>query len=227
MRTALATFQSDIGRINKVVDWLITPPAAAPDMLPATVAIRCGSVVLLSGYLESFISNCMEEFITRLNSLGKPLDRLPNKLKLTHFDNGARVLQYQLKRDRRAGDTSVCEDISARLASVASNTGYQLLWEAFADTAANPGPSVIGGVLSGVGIEDPWTQITSNLPAGIGNLQLFLTSFIEMRNECAHSGLSAAPPTPNDLLDYGRNLSELATAMVTLLEAKLAEFAAL
>ena len=55
MRSALADFQSEISRIDKVADWLITPDALESKMMPATVAIRCGAVVLLSGYFETFL----------------------------------------------------------------------------------------------------------------------------------------------------------------------------
>lgn len=145
MRSALADFQSEISRIDKVADWLITPEALESKMMPATVAIRCGAVVLLSGYFETFLKACMCRFITHVNGLGKPLSTLPGRMKITHFENGARVLSKEIRKARKINDTSLCEDLAARLASVGAVTGYTLVWEAFADTEANPGPSVVGG----------------------------------------------------------------------------------
>lgn len=227
MRSALADFQNEISRIEKVADWLTTPQALESRMMPAGLAIRCGAVVLLSGYFETFLKACMCRFITSVNGLGKPLALLPGRLKITRFENGARALGREIRKGRRMNDTSLCEDLAARLASVSATTGYTLAWEAFADTEANPGPNVVGSLLGSVGIEEPWRKIKAVPPGGFGDLDLFLTSFIEMRNECAHSGNTASPPTASDLVQYGQNFIGLGTAIVVVLETKLAEFAAL
>jgi hypothetical protein len=228
MRSSLEAFQSEIKRIDTVANWLLTPPALVADMLSATAAIRCGCVVQLSGYLETFLKDCMCKFIGRVNGLGKPLAKLPPKMKLIHFENGARVLGTELHNARKNdGDTSSCEDLAERLASVKSQSGYSLVWEAFAYTRANPGPKVVKELLNGVGIADPWKKLRDAVPHGLVDLNLFLTSLIEMRNECAHSGNTAAPPTPIELLQYGENLRGLATGIVLVLERTLCEFAAL
>lgn len=129
MRSALADFQSEISRIDKVADWLITPDALESKMMPATVAIRCGAVVLLSGYFETFLKDCMCKFITQVNGLGKPLSTLPGKMKITHFENGARALSKEIRKAKKINDTSLCEDLAARLASVSASTGYTLAWK--------------------------------------------------------------------------------------------------
>lgn len=227
MQAALASFQQEIARIDKVAAWLTTPEAIKPDMAPATWAMRCGAVVLLSGYLESFIKDCMRAFITQVNDLGKPLTKLPEAMKHTHFRNGAKALEWQLKEDKRAGDTTRCENLAARLASVGAVTGYTLAWEAFANTQANPGPEVVGELIGAVGVAKPWEKLRAATPPGMVDLQTFLTSFIAMRNECAHSGSTTSPPGAADLLQYGQNLSGLGTAMVTVLTQRLGEIAAL
>lgn len=227
MRAALAGFQSEIARIDKVASWLTSPPALSPVMMPATVAIRCGSVVLLSGYFETFLKDCMRGFITQLNGLGKVLSKLPMKMRFTHFDNGARALTREMRRARKLNDTTLCEDLATRLASVGSSTGYTLAWEAFADTEANPGPTVVGGLLGSVGVTEPWKTIKAASPSGLGDLQLFLTSFIEMRNECAHSGNTTSPPTASNLVEYGQSLGGLGTSIVIVLEARLTELSIL
>ncbi|MGH7744268.1 MAG: HEPN domain-containing protein [Candidatus Dormibacteria bacterium] len=196
-------------------------------MAPATWAVRCGAVVLLSGYLESFIRDCMRAFIADVNALGHPLTKLPEGMKHTHFDVGARVLRWQLKLDKRAGNTARCEDLSTRLASVSAPTGYTLVWEAFANTEANPGPEVIAEVLGSVGVKNGWEKLKAATPTGLVDLKTFMTSFILMRNECAHSGNITSPPSASDLLDYGQNLAGLGTAMVSVLRERLTELAAL
>ena len=227
MQASLTNFQTEIARIDKVADWLTTPPALAPDMAPATWAVRCGAVVLFSGYLESFIKDCMRAFIAEVNALGHPLTKLPEGMKQTHFRVGAKMLAWQLKLDKRAGSTARCEDLAARLASVSALTGYTLAWEAFANTEANPGPEVVAALLSSVGVKRGWEKLKVAAPTGLVDLRTFLTSFMLMRNECAHSGNTTSPPGASDLLEYGRNLSGLGTAMVSVLSARLAELAAL
>lgn len=227
MQAALKNFQREISRIDKVADLLASPPALAANMSTATWAICCGSVVLLSGYLESFLQECMCNFIGHVNDLGKPLSTLPIKLKYKHFENGARALSKQIRQDKKSGNTTRCEDLASRLASVSATTGYKLAWEAFADTRSNPDPNVIDDILKSVGVKEPWKKLHAATPSEVVNLELFLTSFIEMRNECAHSGNTTSPPTASELARYGKNLLGLGAAMVKVLEDRLAEIIAL
>ena len=136
------------------------------------------------------------------------------------FENGARALSKEIRKAKKINDTSLCEDLAARLTSVSASTGYTLAWEAFADTDANPGPSIVGGLLGSVGIEDPWRKIKAVPPGGLGDLDLFLTSSIEMHNECAHSGNTTSPPTASDLRRYGQNFAGLGMAIVVVPRGK-------
>jgi hypothetical protein len=104
MRSALAGFQSELSRIVKVADWLTTPQALESKMMPATLAIRCGAIVLLSGYFESFLKLCMCRFIEQVNCLGKPLSTLPARMKIIHFENGARALGREIRKARKTND---------------------------------------------------------------------------------------------------------------------------
>ena len=225
--TALAAFRADIDRIDAVSDWLASPPALRPEMLAAAKAIGCGCVVLLSGYFESFIRACMRGFILQVNGLGKPLAIMPRSMRYTHFQQGARALEKQIRRDKKSGNTTQSEDLANRLASFGSVSGYQFAWEAFAETHANPGPNVIGELLSKVGVKSAWARLKGVTTPGRGDLELFLTSFIEIRNDCAHTGGASSNPTASDLREYGDNLDALAAAMVKVLQNRIAELAAL
>ncbi len=229
MQTALTNFENEIKRIDKVAGWLTMPTALSTDMIPATLAVRCGAVVLLSGYLETFIKECMCAFITQVNNLGQPLSKLPDRMKHTHFRVGAKVLGWQLRQDKMAGSMARCEELAGRIASVNSTSGrgYILAWEAFADTEANPGPGVIAKVLGSVGVEHVWRRLRAASPGGLVDLQTFLTSFIAMRNECAHSGNIAAPPSASELIEYGANLAGLGGAIVAVLTDRITELSAL
>jgi hypothetical protein len=227
MHAALSRFQADIARIDKVAALLTSAPALSSDMLQATWAVRCGSVVLFSGYLETFMKDSMCAFITEVNALGHPLSKLPEDMIHTHFREGAAALKWQVRSDKKIGNMTKCENLTARLASVSAPRGYTLAWEAFANTEANPGPDVFGKLLGSVGVKKPWAKLKTATPAGLVDLNTFLTSFIAMRNECAHSGNTTTPPGASDLLQYGQNLSGLGVAMVSVLINRLAEIRAL
>jgi hypothetical protein len=117
--------------------------------------------------------------------------------------------------------------MAARLASVSAGTGYQLVWEAFADTQANPGPNVVGELIKAAGIKDAWKNIEAAATVRKGNLKTFLGTFIAIRNECAHTGSISSPPAASDLTEYGENLVAICEAVVRLLESRLEEIKAL
>ncbi len=226
MISALTDFQDDIARINRVADWLASPPALHPDMRPAAQAISCGCVVLLAGYFESFLKDCMRIFITSVNDLNKPLTKMPDDLRYRHFEKGGRALERQLKIDRANRDTAPCEDLATRLASLSSQGPYQYAWEAFADTQANPGPVTVEEMISAVGIKDVWRKIKAETSEK-GDLNLFLKTFMAIRDDCAHTGGANSTPTATDLTEYGENLYAFAQAMVKVLHVRFAELAAL
>src|SRR5688500_7721632 len=102
MQTAISDFRADLSRVQKLSAWLTTPAALTTDMMKATWAVRCGAVVLLSGYFESFLRRCMAAFIRDLNGLNKPISKLPQKIRYTHFEIGGKVLTQLLKKERKA-----------------------------------------------------------------------------------------------------------------------------
>ena len=227
MLDALAALRKNVNRINKVADLLSTPVALAPEMLPAAEAIVCGSVVLLSGYFENFLKDCMRSFIDGVNGMRKPLSKLPAKMHRIHFEKGARALAKQIKEDWKSGDTSKTQDLADLLASLAAIQGYRLVWEAFADTRSNPGPDVVEEFLRSVGVQDPWGKLRSETIPGKVDLAVFLTSFIEVRNDCAHTGGANSKTVASDLLVFGDNLVALAQATITVLSAQLGNFSTL
>lgn len=165
----------------------------------------------------------MCNFITAVNDLGKPFHDLPDNIRYAHFDKGAKALQKELKKDKEIGNTINSESMAKRLASVSAGTGYQLVWEAFADTQANPGPAVVSELIKTIGVTDVWRKLENVALAKKGNLETFLSSFIAIRNECAHTGSITSPPTATDLIEYGENLIAISEAIVCLLENRLQE----
>jgi hypothetical protein len=106
-------------------------------------------------------------------------------------------------------------DATRRLASVGSlQAPYELLWEAFAQTKANPGPDEIGDYLKRFDIANPLPSLAAAMNATQGTLVLSLRSFIQIRNECAHTGTAKIVPTTSDVRSYCRLIEDLGAGII-------------
>ena len=96
-----------------------------------------------------------------------------------------------MARQERSADPLVlakAADAARRLASVgAAQLPYEILWEAFADTQANPGPDEISAYLKRFHIPEPLPTLAIAMNTTQNTLSLSLRSFMEIRNECAHT----------------------------------------
>lgn len=226
----MANFFAATDNINESLDvvcqvakTLLQPVALQPSSLPVTNAVSCATVVLLSGYFESFLKDITREFIELINVMNKPISVIPYEMRAKHFLNGGYALIWAAKQDKKAAQTAKSEDLARRLASLNKVNGYELAWESFADTQSNPGPEVVSEILSGLQVAKAWTEINS-LVTEHGQLNTFLTSFIAMRNVCAHTGRHSNPPTGQILLDYSGTFRALAECIDFLLWRQLEEF---
>ena len=104
-----------------------------------------------------------------------------------------------MARQERSSDPLVlakASDAARRLASVnAAQLPYEILWEAFADTQANPGPEEISSFLKRFHILKPLPTLASAMNVTPETLALSLRSFMGIRNECAHTGSTKNIPT--------------------------------
>ena len=212
--------------VGQVATSLTEVNALIPANLPMTNAVSCASVVLLSGYFESFLKDIVAEFVGQLNLLRKPLTSLPYEMRIKHFDSGGRALSWASKQDKKLQGSAHSENLAIRLASLSDPANYEFAWEAFADTRANPGPEVVKDILSGLQIQKSWGEINS-LVTKHGQLQTFLTAFIEMRNVCAHTGHHTSPPTGAMIADFTVKFKALAECIDLLMGVKFDEFRAL
>lgn len=212
--------------VDQVAASLSTADALVPAKLPMTNAVSCASVVLLSGYFESFLKNIVTEFIQQLNLLKRPLVSLPYEMRLKHFASGSGALMWASKQDKKLEVTVHSENLTRRLASLGDPLNYEFAWESFADTKSNPGPEVVRDILSGLRIEKSWQEINL-LVTEHGLLQTFLTAFIEMRNVCAHTGQHLSPPTGPMIVDFTTKFRALAECIDLLMGVKIDEFRAL
>lgn len=221
--TATNDFLNSLEIIDKVAISLSTPEALKPTQLPITNAISCASIVLLSGQFENYLKNIVQEFIEKLNLLSKPITMIPFDMRVKHYAGGSEALLWASKKDKKLKSTLISEDLARRLGSLDNPTGYELAWEAFANTKSNPGTGTVSTILNGLDISKTWDEI-NRLQKQHGRLDTFLASFIEMRNVCAHTGRHNTPPSAFDLTDYVERFKSLAECIDLLIGVRLEEF---
>ncbi len=194
------------------------------------VTIQCACTVALSGYFESFLRDTAEACVTEICAKGKPFASLDQQMRDAHFEQGGLILA-SLARARRTNKVTwikaSVDDVAKRLHSVFASTNYQMVWEAFAETRSNPGPDVIGDFLRRFGVKKPWPKLAVKVSLAYkvskteGSLTEGLKSFIEVRNECAHTGRANVIPLPSDLRQYCNLLQSIASAIVAVLDDHL------
>lgn len=233
MRRALADFDTSLNRIRVLANSILAATGAAL----ASTATRevhetqqCGAVVLLTGYFEAFLKDLVRRFIEDLSVSGLAFAGLPEDIRNRHFEGGGKVLtkasEFARKRKATPFGNATREDIVARLHSASSaGTPYQIVWEAFADTQANPGPDVVREIAQVLGIKKVWPTLSrhSNDPARWSDTALTtkLADLVAKRNACAHTGTVSPIPTAADIIDFADMLQALGTGFVTALEAEL------
>jgi hypothetical protein len=180
--------------------------------------------VILSGFLESFLKQLADSCIGAICALNRPFSSLPDKIRYSHYEFGGAVLSQRAKDDRANRPSRVqatVDDIASRLDSV-SGTPYDLVWEAFAETHANPNSETIKIYLKRFGVEKPWEKITNEVgPRPLG-LQGELDSFLLLRHECAHTGTASIVPTPSEIRGFCDMLGLIGDAIVKVLGSHLA-----
>src|SRR5437660_6393375 len=145
MQTALLNLKASLDRVRAIADDIDTRVLDA--LRYAMVQARhettlCAATVILSGFLESFLKEVAEEMIADICSRAVPFDQLPPKIRITHYWDGALHIREMARQERSADPLVLAKaaDAARRLASVgAAQLPYEILWEAFAETQANPG----------------------------------------------------------------------------------------
>ncbi len=226
MLTVLSDFDASLDRIRAVaadMDQRIL--TASPEERLRDETMRCAATVILSGFFESFLKDCIQSYISFVCSRKVPFARLGDKMQRQHFVAGGQLLAMKYRSDGRVSwVTSDHLDIARRLASPCGpKPEYTLLWEAFASTGGNPGPSVILEILERLGVDKREKRLSEASGGMYSSLKLSLASFIEVRNECAHTGTALNVPSSNDLVRYCDMLHEIATAFVNVLEKRMSE----
>jgi hypothetical protein len=238
MRQALADFASSLNRIRALANSIVAATGAAL----ASTSIRelhetqqCGAVVLITGYFEAFLKDLVRRYIEDVSGSGVAFARLPEGIRTRHFEGGGKVLTKASEFARRGKPApfgnATPADIVARLHSASNAAGsYQIVWEAFADTQANPGPDVVKEIAERLGLKKFWPTVAAHSGDRARwsdtALRTKLADLIAKRNACAHTGTVSPVPTAADILDFSDMLAALGTGFVTALEKELVAFRA-
>ncbi len=233
MRQAFADFGTSLNRIRALANNINAntgPALANPLVRELHETQQCGAIVLLTGYFEAFLKDLVRQFIDDLSRTGLEFSRLPTAIQNRHFEGGGRVLTRASEAARNRQVTpfgnATREDIVARLHSTSAAAGsYQIVWEAFADTKANPNPNVVSEIAKNLGMNDFWGTATfrsgNSGPWSNTALKSKLNDLITMRNECAHTGQVSPIPTAADVLDFADMLEALGESFVSALESQI------
>jgi hypothetical protein len=229
MQTAFPNLKASVDTVRAIsneIDAHVQEALKNPAIQARHETTLCAATVILSGFLESFLREMAEEVISDICGRGVPFDSLPSKIRVAHYSEGALYLQKMARQEKKENPLILAQaaDVARRLASVgAPQLPYEILWEAFADTQANPGPEQVGAFLKRFHIERPLPTLAGAMGVLENNLLLRLTSFIEIRNECAHTGSARNVPTTNDLLGYCDLVEEIGKGILVVFQGILCQ----
>jgi hypothetical protein len=224
MQNALPNLTASLNKVRTIADDI---DAHAQDALKdAAVQARhettlCAATLILSGFLESFLREVAEEMIADICGKAIPFDQLPPKIRVTHFWEGALHLRELAGEEKGSSPVVLTQasDAARRLASVnGPQMPYEILWEAFANTQANPGSKEISAYLKRFHIMDPLPTLAAAMNISENTLALLLNSFMGIRNECAHTGSAKNVPTTSDLRGYCKLIEDIATGVVAVFQ---------
>jgi hypothetical protein len=228
MQNALPNLEASLDKVRAIADDI---DAHAQDALrDAAILARhettlCAATVILSGFLESFLREIAEEMISEICSRSVPFARLPSKVRVTHYWDGAAHVREMARQERSADPLLLLNaaDAARRLASVGgAQLPYEIVWEAFAQTQANPGPDEVSAFLKRFHIDEPLPTLAAAMNTTQNTLALSLRSFMEIRNECAHTGKAKNVPTTSDVRDYCKLIEDVGTGIVAVFQNVLA-----
>lgn len=222
MQQAFADFQASLNRVRNLANDASANAVTAladPALRERHETALSAVVITLSGFFESFLRQTAEEYADQINTQNHPFTQLRPAIRYAHFQGGGQLLTAiggKKRSPRYNWTTADALDVVQRLSSVHTGRGYELVWEAFAETKGNPGPEVVKEFLDRFGVDQPMETLSRNVGQTISPL---LASFIDVRNECAHTGQANQIPLPSDVLGYCDLLDRIAKGIVDTLAA--------
>lgn len=216
IRFTYSQFSQSALPILKLMDRVTSETPAAlrnSDLFAQHKSIQLGSVVLISGYLESFLRAVCETYFAELARKGFGMSNLGDEYLSIHLREGAGHLADLVKREQRKKKPfSESSAFVRRLVAPILDNTKSPVWEAFARTQGNPSPEVVKAILKALGIKGGFDVIETALDGKYSSntLATLLTNLNEIRNECAHTGTASSVPSPGaikDLVQYTRHLT--------------------
>jgi hypothetical protein len=228
MQKALPNLNASLGRVRAITDDIdahVQDALRDPTIQARHETTLCAATVILSGFLESFLREAAEEMVGEICNRQVPFDGLPSKIRVAHYWDGALHLREMARQERSEDPVILAKaaDAARRLASVSSTLPYEILWEAFAETQANPGPDQISTFLKRFHIDDPLPTLAVAMGTTQNNLSLRLRSFMEIRNECAHTGSASNVPTASEVRGSCDLIEQLGVGIVTVFQNALGQ----
>lgn len=235
MRNTLSDLQASLNRVRDVVNSILADASASladTQLRLRHETMQAASVVLLSGFLESFLRSIAERFIAELCASQPAFQSLPAEVRYAHYVEGGTVLAKVAAAQRRSSQTWIVAtpaDIARRLHSISVGP-YEIVWEAFAETRANPNSENVSGFVQKFGVDKVWPKLGAKAQARSAQMTdnamaTALNELIRERNECAHSGSVASLPSPSQLLGQCDLLEVLGESIVEVLEDHLGAIA--
>jgi len=224
LRVQFRTFSESAKPIVKLMDDMDADVANALGnsmVRDKHAAVRNASVVLLSGFLESFLKQSAEAFFDELRSRGIRYSELPQRMRKVHFSGGLSEIQKIAKDDDDVfSDTQVA---LGRLAGPSRDDVASLYWQAFAVTKGNPGSVVVKEYLKNFDIKNPLNALAVEVSSDETLIDMTLDSFISLRNECAHTGRAKNTPKTSEVRDFVFFLRRLTLGISRVLERTVSD----
>ena len=229
IREAYSEFSDSATPILKLMERIQRESSLAlrdQSLLSQHNTIQLGSVVLLSGFIESFLRSACESYFAELLKKGFGMQHLGDEFLRTHLREGAGHLSDLVRREVK--HTNSLSDSSAfvrRLVAPIIDSSRAPVWEAFARTQGNPSPEVIGAILRGLGIKGGFDALDSAISSrySAATMVRLLKNLNELRNECAHTGTATNVPQPSTVIDMVQFARLLALAICRLVDKKITE----
>lgn len=224
LRVARDDFGESLGRIEALANVLFGTTSLDPEILRLNETQQSGCTVLLTGFFEEFLKNSVKAFISAIPRTGLDFEKLPKKIKETHYEAGGKVLAEVARREAKKmpqlfSGSNVSGVISRLYSPTNSGNEYYILWEAFADTKQSPNASNVADLLQRLTLSNIWPSIEGR--CGDAGVSKVLQDLIDKRNECAHTGRIGSVPTPPEVLSYIDALRKISDAVVDMLDDKL------
>lgn len=228
IRSAFTEFSTSVKPIVGLMDRVVNEaPLALRDaeVRAQHHAIQSGGVVLLSGFLESFLRSVCENYFSELSIKGYGMKSLGDDFLAIHLREGAGHLADIVKREtkRQQGDFSDSSEFVRRLVAPIADASKSPAWEAFARTQGNPSAQVIKTMLEGLGIKGGLDSLALaiNVRYSASAIQGLLKNLIDVRNECAHTGSVVNIPQPSTVVDLTFFTRVLALGICKLVDQKI------